>query len=144
MGALYQWLANASSRLLEAAAKCVVSPLGDDPMAIPAKHRGKVWAARQYYMTTYTGPRAGECSDHTAALGWLQQMVEEGHLPRDIKVWRVDGGKAWAALGSEISQALKAEQRAAKAGRSGGAGRALALTYKDASGGSGRARQLSE
>ena len=107
----------ALTRLLNAAAKCIVNPLGDDPMAIPAHHHGKTWAARQYFLSTYTGPREGECSDHPVPLGWLDQMVEEGHLPRDIKVWRVEGGKAWVALGqeikAEIKAELKAEQRAA-------------------------------
>ena len=119
---LLRSVAAASARLLEAAAKCIVDPFGKDPMAIPTQHHGKVWAARQYYLTTYSGPRAGECSDHPAPLGWLDQMVEEGHLPRDLKVWRVEGGKAWVALGQEINQVVKAEQKAAKAGPSGEAG----------------------
>lgn len=45
-------------------------------------------------------------------LGWLDQMVEDGHLPRDMKVWRVEGGKAWVALGHEIKAEIKAEQKA--------------------------------
>ena len=113
---LLRSVAGASERLLEAAANYIVNPLGKDPMAIPAHHHGKVWAARQYYMTTYAGPRAGECSDHPAPLGWLDQMVEDGQLPRDMKVWRVEGGKAWVALGQEISQVIKAEQKAASSG----------------------------
>ena len=118
MGPFFRSVAVASAQLLDATAKWIVNPLGKDPMAIPAHHLGKVWAARQYYMTTHAGPRAGQCSDHPVSLGWLDQMMEEGHLPRDLKVWRVDGGKAWVGLGQELSQVLKAEQKAAKASAS--------------------------
>jgi hypothetical protein len=122
MGPLLRSIFAALTRLRDAAAKCIVNPLGDDPMAIPAHHHGKAWAARQYFMTTYSGPREGECSDHPVPLGWLDQMVEDGHLPRDMKVWRVEGGKAWVALGheikAEIKAELKAEQKAAVASTS--------------------------
>jgi hypothetical protein len=40
-------------------------------------------------------------------------MMEDGHLPRDLKVWRVDGGKAWVSLGQEIKAELKAEKNEA-------------------------------
>ena len=112
MGPLLRSVVAASTRLLEAAAKCIVHPFGDDSMAIPAHHHGKVWAARQYYLSTYSGPREGVCSDHPVPLGWLDQMVEEGHMPRDIKVWRAEGGKAWVALGQEIKAEIKAERKA--------------------------------
>ena len=109
MGPLLRWFGVASSRLLDATAKCIVNPLGKDQMAIPAHHLGKAWAARQYYMTTHAGPRAGKCSNHPVSLGWLDQMMEEGHLPRDLKVWRVEGGEAWVTLSGEISQVLNEE-----------------------------------
>ena len=112
MGPLLRSVVAASSRLLDAAAKCIVNPLGEDSMAIPAHHHGKVWAARQYFISTYSGPREGECSDHPVPLGWLDQMVEGGHLPRDLMVWRIDGGKAWVALGQEIKAEVKAELKA--------------------------------
>ena len=60
-------------------------------------------------MSTYSGPREGECSEHPVPLGWLDQMMEDGNLPRDLKVWRVDGGKAWVSLGQEIKAEIKAE-----------------------------------
>ena len=48
--------------------------------------------------------------------------MEDGHLPRDLKVWKVEGGKAWVALGpeikAEIKAELKAEQKAAVASTS--------------------------
>ena len=103
-----------STKLLHAAAKCIVNPLGEDPIAVPAHHHGKAWAARQYFMSTYSGPREGECSEHPVPLGWLDQMMEDGHLPRDLKVWRVDGGKAWVSLGQEIKAEIKAELKAEK------------------------------
>ena len=40
-------------------------------------------------MSTYSGPREGECSEHPVPLGWLDQMMEDGHLPRDLKVWYI-------------------------------------------------------
>ena len=107
--ALSRWLTGVWGRLLEAAARCISSDHGPDPMNIPAIHAGKAWAERQYYLLTFAGPRAGELSDHPVSLGWLHQMVEEGHLPRDLKVCRVEGGKTWVAIGHEISQVLKSE-----------------------------------
>ena len=114
MGSLLRPIFAASTKLLHAAAKCIVDPLGEDPIAVPAHHHGKAWAARQYFMSTYSGPREGECSEHPVPLGWLDQMMEDGNLPRDLKVWRVDGGKAWVSLGQEIKAEIKAELKAEK------------------------------
>jgi len=41
-------------------------------------------------------------------------MVEEGQLPRDLKVWCVEGGTAWVRLRSEINKVHQAERDAAK------------------------------
>ena len=98
-------------RFLETTAKCVSS---ERDFAIPAAYAGKAWAARLYYMTTWAGPREGECSDHPVSFGWLYQMVEEGQLPRDLKVSCVEGGTAWVRLGSEINKVHQAERNAAK------------------------------
>ena len=114
MGSLLRPIFAASTKLLHAAAKCIVNPLQEDPIAVPAHHHGKAWAARQYFMSTYSGPREGECSEHPVPLGWLDQMMEDGHMPRDLKVWRVDGGKAWVSLGQEIKAEIKAELKAEK------------------------------
>ena len=114
MGSLLGPIFAASTKLLHAAAKCIVDPLQEDPIVVPAHHHGKAWAARQYFMSTYSGPREGECSERPVPLGWLDQMMEDGHLPRDLKVWRVDGGKAWVSLGQEIKTEIKAEIKTEK------------------------------
>ena len=124
MSALQDWIAAAWDRFLAAAAKFIVGNDGPDPMAIPALYAGKAWAARPYYMTTWAGPREGECSEHPVSLGWLHQMAEEGHLPRDIKVWCVEGGTAWVTLGSEMNKVKQAEKKAAKGSASDEAGAA--------------------
>jgi Ca2+-dependent lipid-binding protein len=114
MGSLLGPIFAASTKLIHAAAKCIVNPLQEDPIVVPAHHHGKAWAARQYFMSTFSGPREGECSERPVPLGWLDQMMEDGHLPRDLKVWRVDGGKAWVSLGQEIKAEIKAELKAQK------------------------------
>ena len=40
--------------------------------------------------------------------------MEDGNLPRDLKVWRVDGSKAWVSLGQEIKAEIKVELKAEK------------------------------
>ena len=112
MSPMLRWVVTASAQLLASVAEFIVNPLGKDPMPIPAHHHGKVWAARRYYMTTYAGPREGECSEHPVSLGWLDQMMEEGHLPRDLKVWCVEGGTSWVTLGSEVDKVKRAERDA--------------------------------
>ena len=129
MGALQDWIAAAWDRFLAAAAKFIVGNYGPDPMAIPALYAGKAWAARPYYMTTWAGPREGECSEHPVSLGWLHQMAEEGHLPRDIKVWCVEGGTAWVTLGSEMNKVKQAEKKAAKGSASDEAGAAAQTVH---------------
>ena len=113
LGIVQMWLAAVWERFLEAAAKCIVSPLdtalGRDPMALPTLYNGKKWAERQYYMITVDGPRAGECSDQPVSLGWLQQAVEMGQLPREVKVWAVEGGTSWVILRKVLDKVLRAE-----------------------------------
>ena len=59
-------------------------------------------------MITVDGPRAGACSERPVSLGWLQQAVEQGQMPRDAKVWAVEGGNAWVRLGKELDRYVTA------------------------------------
>ena len=65
-------------------------------------------------MITFDGPRAGQCSERPVPLGWLQQALERGQMPREVKVWAVEGGTAWVGLGQELDRKLKAEKAAAR------------------------------
>ena len=59
-------------------------------------------------MITVDGPRAGACTERPVSLGWLQQAVEQRQMPRDAKVWAVEGGKAWVRLGKELDRYVTA------------------------------------
>ena len=105
-------------------AQWVIDPLGeDDDEKRPLGGGGGVggggggggdgevpsWARRRYYVICWDGPRAGECSTETFALGRLAHMYESGHLPEKVEVWPADGDAraGWRRIRMEIEEVRK-------------------------------------
>ena len=96
----------------------VVDPLGDEDdgkrqlgdEGRNGNNAPAAWAKWRYYVICWDGPRAGECSAETFALGRLAHMHEGGQLPDKVQVWPADGDNkhaGWRRIRAEIEAMQK-------------------------------------
>ena len=104
-----KWLQSVTSGItdiggqaLSSVALWLVDPLGEESgVGGDAELGDAAWQRRQYYVIHWDGPRAGDSSAETVALGRLKQMYELGQLPEKVQIWPVDGG-GWRRIRQEL------------------------------------------
>ena len=98
-----QSMGDVGGQVLTVAARFLVDPIGTEASNEGGGRSAPEWAKRQYYVTIWDGPRAGECSTETYSLGRLKKTWDDGAMPNKVNIWPADSS-GWRKVRNEIEK----------------------------------------